>query len=73
VRSNKGDNDDSPGNMLVTLDKCSYQCASIEIHKVNSTSAVGDGMALEVRDISGVKQCNESCVKISTPAQTRAL
>jgi len=73
VHSNKGDNDDSPGNMLVTLDKCSYQCTSIEIHKVNSTGAVGDGMALEVRDISGVKQCNESCVKSSTSSTNTSI
>jgi len=73
VRSNRGDNDDSPGNMLVILDKCSYQCTSIEMYRVNSTGAVGDGMALEVRNISGVMQCNQSCVKSSTSSTNTSI
>ena len=63
--SNKGH---SSGNMLLMLDKCSYQCTSVKVYNVTSTRAVGDGMGWIFKNINGVI-CNQSCDMTSTNAQ----
>ena len=64
IHRNKGNR--GSGNMQFILDKCSYQCTSIRLYRVNSTMAVGDGISWVFKEAT---HCNHSCSKTSTNIQ----